>query len=557
MRALLVYNRYLAKKPIFIIMKLFSSYKQNPVIDTHYDVICIGSGLGSLTTASLLARQGKKVLICEKHTTPGGFTHVFTRNDYEWDVGIHYVGDMDRKGSLLRRVFQHITDSQLQWADMGEVYDRVVINGKIFDYVKGLSNWKAKMKTYFPAKEDANAIDQYVQLLFDVNKSSKDYYIKKVMPAYLTFFTRPFTGNAYEQLAQKTTQQVLDSLSNNEELKAVLAAQFGDYGMPPSQSSFVIHAAVALHYMNGGFYPVGGSSEIFKTITPSIMASGGQILVGAAVKEIIVENGVAKGVKMADGKTINAHKVVSGTGLHITFQKLLNEEAQKKIGYVKEVNAMPQSFGHLSLYIGLKHTAQALNLPKANYWIYPNGNNHDAAIQQFLKDYKNEFPVVYISFPGAKNPKFEEQYPGRTTIEIITPAKYEWFAEWENTKWKKRGEAYDALKEYFAQRLLNFLYQYEPQVKGKIDVYELSTPVTTKHFCNYLQGEIYGLDHHPERFASKFLKPKTPIKNLFLTGQDIVTVGIGGALMSGVLTASAITGKNFINEIVKQSNSDK
>ena len=88
-------------------------------------------------------------------------------------------------------------------------------------------------------------------------------------------------------------------------------------------------------------------------------------------------------------------------------------------------------------------------------------------------------------------------------------------------------------------------------MKGKIDVYELSTPVTTKHFCNYMQGEIYGLDHHPERFAKAYLKPKTPIKNLFLTGQDIVTVGIGGALMSGVLTASAITGKNLINEVVK------
>ena len=89
-------------------MKLFQSYKQRPDIAEHYDVICIGSGLGSLTTASLLARKGKKVLVCEKHTTPGGYTHVFTRNDYEWDVGLHYVGDMDRKGSLLRVVFEHI-----------------------------------------------------------------------------------------------------------------------------------------------------------------------------------------------------------------------------------------------------------------------------------------------------------------------------------------------------------------------------------------------------------------------------------------------------------------
>ena len=535
-------------------MKLFQSYKQHPVIDEQYDVICIGSGLGSLTTASLLARKGKKVLICEKHTTPGGFTHVFTRNDYEWDVGIHYVGDMDRKGSLLRMVFEHITDKNLKWADMGEVYDRIIINNKTFEYVKGLQNWRKRMKTYFTTAEDAAAIDKYIALLFEVNKASKDFYVQKVMPRFIKLFAKPFMNSAYATIAQKTTQQVLDELSNNDELKAVLSAQFGDYGMPPSQSSFVIHAAVALHYMNGGFYPVGGSSEIFKTIAPSIIAAGGQILVGAAVKEIWVENGVAKGVIMQDGKIIKSSIVVSGAGVHLTFEKLLTAEAKQKIRFINDVLNIPQSFGHLSLYIGLKHTAKELNLPKANYWIYPNGTNHDKAIDNFLKDYKNEFPVVYISFPGAKNPQFEIQYPGHTTIEIITPAKYEWFAEWENAKWKKRGEDYDKLKEYFAQRLLAYLYKYEPQVKGKIEVYELSTPVTTKHFCNYLQGEIYGLDHHPQRFAKSYLKPKTPIKNLFLTGQDIVTVGIGGALMSGVLTASAITGKNLINEVVKSAN---
>jgi all-trans-retinol 13,14-reductase len=211
------------------------------------------------------------------------------------------------------------------------------------------------------------------------------------------------------------------------------------------------------------------------------------------------------------------------------------------------------SYGHLSLYIGLKHTAEEVQLPKANYWIYPNGNDHDKAIKDYLEDYTKEFPVVYISFPSAKNPVFLKKYPGRATIEIITVAKYDWFKKWENTRWKKRGEEYDVLKEEFAQRLLEHLYQQEPQLRGKIDFYELSTPITTKHFCNYINGEIYGLDHPPARFAKDYLKPQTPIKNLFFTGQDIVTVGIGGALMSGVLTASAITKSNLINEIVKQA----
>lgn len=533
--------------------KLFQSYKQRPVIAEHYDVICIGSGLGSLTTASLLARKGKKVLVCEKHTTPGGFTHVFTRNDYEWDVGLHYVGDMDRKGSLLRVVFEHITDKNLKWADMGEVYDRVVINGKIFNYTKGLQAWKAQLKAYFPTENDARAIDKYVELLFAVNKSSKDFYVKKVMPDFIRKISAPFLNKEYEKYARQTTKEVLDAISDNEELKAVLSAQFGDYGMPPSESSFVIHAAVALHYMNGGFYPVGGSEEIFNTIAPSIINAGGAILIGAGVKEILVEADIAKGVIMQDGKIIKCDVVVSGAGIHITLQQLLSESNRAKFKFWDDAMQLAPSYGHLSLYLGLKHTAEEMRLPKANYWIYPNGNDHDKAIKDYLEDYTKEFPVVYISFPSAKNPVFLEKYPGRATIEIITVAKYDWFKKWENTRWKKRGEEYDALKEEFTQRLLEHLYEQEPQLRGKIDFYELSTPITTKHFCNYINGEIYGLDHPPARFAKDYLKPQTPIKNLFFTGQDIVTVGIGGALMSGVLTASAITKSNLINEIVKQA----
>ncbi|HNE50915.1 MAG TPA: NAD(P)/FAD-dependent oxidoreductase, partial [Chitinophagales bacterium] len=327
--------------------KLFQSYKQRPIIAEHYDVICIGSGLGSLTTASLLARKGKKILVCEKHTTPGGFTHAFTRNDYEWDVGLHYVGDMDRKGSLLRVVFEHITDKNLKWADMGEVYDRVVINGKIYNYHKGLQAWKTQMKAYFPTENDARAIDKYVELLFAVNKSSKDFYVKKVMPDFIRMLSSPFLNKEYEKFAQQTTKEVLDTLSDNEELKAVLSAQFGDYGMPPSKSSFVIHAAVALHYMNGGFYPVGGSEEIFNTIAPSILNAGGAILIGAGVKEIQIEGGVAKGVIMQDGKEIKSDVVVSGAGVHLTLHQLLSESNRKKFKFWNDAQQLAPSYGHL------------------------------------------------------------------------------------------------------------------------------------------------------------------------------------------------------------------
>lgn len=131
-------------------------------------------------------------------------------------------------------------------------------------------------------------------------------------------------------------------------------------------------------------------------------------------------------------------------------------------------------------------------------------------------------------------------------------APYEWFAPWEQERWRNRGSEYEALKEEFSQRLLDYLYQVVPQLKGKIAFYELSTPLSTKLFSNYEFGEIYGLDHTPQRFRIKNLRPQTPIKNLYLTGQDVVSVGIGGALIAGALTAQVVSGKNIMSKIAKR-----
>ena len=107
------------------------------------------------------------------------------------------------------------------------------------------------------------------------------------------------------------------------------------------------------------------------------------------------------------------------------------------------------------------------------------------------------------------------------------------------------------MKDKISKRLLEHLFDHLPNLRNKIDYYELSSPLTTKHFVNYQKGELYGIDHSPQRFNQKFLRPKTPIKGLYLTGQDIVSAGVGGALFSGLITSASITGINFMKKIYK------
>ncbi|WP_055443326.1 phytoene desaturase family protein [Lacinutrix himadriensis] len=526
---------------------MIQSYKKKPELQENYDAIIIGSGIGSLATGALLAKQGQKVLLLERHYEPGGFTHTFKRRGYEWDVGIHYIGDMQHPKSILRKLFSYISDDNLQWADMGDVYDKIIIGDKEYDFVKGVTNFKNKMISYFP--EEEKAITEYINTIFKASKTSKKFYLDKSLPPLLSKLIGGFMRKPYNKYSDQTTYDVLRNLTDNEELIKVLTGQYGDYGLAPKESSFVMHTAVAKHYFAGGSFPVGGSSQIVKTIVPVIAKAGGTLLISAEVDEVIIENNTAKGVKMKDGKSFYAKNIISGAGIMTTYNKLLPEDTVAKHHLKEQLQKVKRSVASTCLYIGLEGSPEELKLPKTNYWIYPEDLDHDASIARYLEDPDQPFPVVYISFPSAKDPDWPNRYPGKSAIDIITLMPSDTFNEWKGTNWKKRGEDYEQLKEKIAQRLLEALFKKLPHLREKVDCYELSTPLTTQHFVNYEEGEIYGLDHSPKRFRQKFLKPRTPIKNFYLTGQDIMTAGIGSALFSGVLTATALTKKNILKKV--------
>lgn len=527
------------------------SFKKNPVLAESYDTIVIGSGIGSMTAAALLSKEGQKVLVLERHYTVGGFTHVFKRKGYEWDVGIHYIGEVGRPQSILKKLFDYVTDSKLEWADMGEVYDRIYIGEQSFDFVKGVQNWKDKMKSYFPGEEEA--IDRYVDLIFEANKSSKNFFMSKSLPTVAASLVGGLMNRKFYSFADQKTYDVLKTLTDNELLIKVLCGQYGDFGLPPKESSFYMHATVVKHYFSGGFFPVGGSSKIAEYIDKVIEKAGGTMLVKAEVKEVLLDKNKAVGIEMSDGTKFYAKNIISGAGIFNSFQKFLPAEVNKRHNLQQSLSKLKPSVAHSCLYVGLNGSPEELGLPKTNFWIYPGDVDHDTCIQRYLEDVNQEFPLVYVSFPSAKDPDWSNRYPGKSTIDIITLLPWEVCAEWDGTPWMKRGEAYNDLKENISQRLLDIIYKHIPAVKGKVDHYELSSPLTTKHFMNYDKGELYGLDHSPSRFRNKALRPKTPVKNYYLTGQDIVTCGVGAAMFAGLLTVSAMGESHILKKVMKSN----
>ena len=513
-----------------------------------YDAVVIGSGMGGLTTAALLSELGWKVCVLEQHYTAGGFTHSYERGGYEWDVGVHYIGEVGA-ATRTRKMFDFLSNGNLKWAPMDAEYDRFYIGDKVFNAIAGKQEFRHNLVRQFP--NEAKAIDAYLKLLDRSGDALSAFGMSRGMPALLRWVAKPWLAWKLRGPFRRLTWDVLSDLTSDRDLIATLCGQWGDMGMPPKRSPFMAHAMIARHYLYGGYYPVGGSWRIAETIIPKIQASGGEVFTYAKVETILVEDGKVTGVEMKDGHRIECACVISSAGVDNTFNHLLPNDVVEHSGYRRRMQNVQPSVAHLGVYIGLQGTAEELGLPRTNFWIYPS-NDYDAALDGFLADKDAEFPIVYVSFPSAKDPDYENRHPGTSTIEIVAPAPYEWFEKWREETWGKRGDDYEAFKQALGERLLEHLYAKLPQLRGKVDYYEVSTPLSTNWFGGYQRGELYGLAHTRERLNQDWLRPKTNIPGLWLTGQDVLTCGVTGAMMAGLVTTMSLVGARKMAPLLKE-----
>ena len=513
-----------------------------------YDAVVVGSGIGGLTVAALLSVVGRKVAVLEQHYTAGGATHSYERAGYEWDVGVHYVGEMGAR-TALRRMMDFLTEGRLGWAPMDARYDRFFIGDLVVDAVAGREPFRDNLCAHFP--REAAAIDRWLELLDEVARAMRTFSMSRTLPSWLGTLAGPWLRRRLPASFGRTTWDVLADLTRDQDLIATLTGQWGDHGLPPRRSAFAVQAMVSRHYLHGGYYPVGGAWRIAESILPRIRAAGGEVFTYARVEQILLNEGRVRGVRMADGHEIECRCVISDAGAANTFGHLLPADAPAVQGLRQRLATLKPSLGHLGVYVGLEATAAELGLPKTNYWIHA-GNDADAALARFEADPAGaEFPVVYLSFPSAKDPDFERRHPGKATVEIVAPVPYEVFAPWAGTTWGKRGDDYEALKARYGERLMEHLYARLPQLRGRIAYWEVSTPLSMQWFNAAPRGELYGLDHDLARLGAEWLRPRTPVPGLWLTGQDVMSCGVAGAMMGGVGCAIALAGARRMMPVLK------
>jgi all-trans-retinol 13,14-reductase len=498
-----------------------------------WDYVVVGSGMGGMTTAAILAKLGRRVLVLEQHYVPGGFTHTFKRKRWTWDVGVHAVGEVDDRAAI-GRLLGRLTDGRLEWSSLGGVYDEFHFPDLRIDFPDNKAAFVANLREAFP--DESRAIDLYFARVREVAGTMKSYYLSRILPPAWASVTDPLLAGAAHRLLEQRTADVLRTITANPRLASVLTAQWGYYGAPPDRSSFAIHALVAKHFLHGGHYPKGGSASIADGLLRTVSAAGGWTRIHAPVREILVRNGRAAGVRLDSGEEILAKKVVSAAGAIPTVARLLPPAAREGT-WAQSILGLRPSPCHVCLYIGFKGDIRKAGAGPANKWFYETWAD-DAVVWDVTRE-GAEAPVLYTSFPSLKDPSHDPGPDQLHTGEVVTFVPWDAFTRWRDGRWRKRGEDYEALKKRLSETLLSQLLRHMPALEPMIAYHELSTPLSTEHFTRAASGAIYGIEPTPARFQNPWLRPRTPIPGLYLSGSDMATVGVIGAMVGGALAAIA------------------
>jgi len=507
--------------------------------ENGFDVIVIGSGMGGMTTAAALSRLDHKVLLLEQAQTIGGLTHAFTRDGFSWDVGLHYCG-MFGHDQFAGRILDWLSGGTIEFRSIGTVYDTLHFPDD-FEISVGrpAAAYKMELKDRFP--DNAAEIDAYFEAVLSAEEAAHMVGAERAIPEPFRSAHHWWNKRKIQRWCSRTTGEVIAELISNPRLAAVLSAQWGTYGGKPNEASFAFHATVMGHYLEGAGYPVGGAAAIARGLVPVIEAAGGSARAGTPVSEILLEDGKAVGVRTGSGEEINAPFIVSAIGAGETVKHLLPEDIREQ-HWAREIATFKSSICHFQVYLGFEGDIARHGATRTNHWFYESWDTNDAI---WTAADGEPIPMMFVSFPSLKDPAHDPGPSNKHTGEILVWADWSSVAEFAAGGAKERANEWAAFKQNIESKMMEYFVEKFPPLAPFIVYRELGTPLATASFTGHEKGGFYGVETTPRRMLSDALNARTPVPGLFLSGQDVMSPGIAGALSGGLFGAAAIDPRVF------------
>ncbi|MBI4669086.1 MAG: NAD(P)/FAD-dependent oxidoreductase [Elusimicrobia bacterium] len=501
-----------------------------------FDAVVIGSGAGGLTTALCLAQAGLKTAIFEQHNLPGGWCHSFSLQGYRFSPGVHYVGELE-EGERFRTIYEKLGVS----ADMAfyelnpQGFEHIIVGQDRFDIPKGLTAYADRLKSRFPGEKNGidecfktieGGIGKGLKALSGVEKPVDMLSMARHAPSFIRWGTQSAAG-------------LIANFVRHPFLKAILLAQCGDHGLAPSSAPALIHAAIMSHYFNGAYYPQGGGGSIARAFILALKRAGGEIHTGVPVAKILIENGKAIGVRLADNTEIRSKHVVSNADPDMTFRRLIGiNNLSGKLR--RKLEKTRYSISCLSLFMAVDMDLKAAGFDSGNYWYYESPDIDGIYTKMAASENlgTGSLPSLFITITTLKDPS--KNYHGRHTLEIFTFVNFKPFEAWADSVHGRRPAEYEAFKNRLKDAMLKAAAKIIPGIEEHVVFAEVGTPLTNLHFCAAAQGCLYGTEKSKWQIGPWSYPIRTEIENLYLCGQNTYSHGVMGVTISGLFAADKI-----------------
>ena len=515
------------------------------------DAIVVGAGLGGLSTAAFLATNGRRTLVLEQNQVVGGSSQVFRRqgNRYEFDVGVHYIGDCAPGGTVDRLMRGLGLQDRIEFSELDpDGFSTITLPGKTFRVPQGWQAYEDRLAATFPDQEAG--IRRCVRTLRTVAEE-----IRADRPESLrSVVARAASLRSMLWWGLRPLARLYDACGLTQEVRTVIAGESGDYGLPPSKASVALHAGFLDHYLKAGaFYPKGGGQVIGARLTEVVTAHGGAVRTKARVDRILVEDGRATGVRLVGGEEVHAPVVVSNADIRRTYLELVGRE-HLPARLRRRVEGFRMALPLFSLYLAVDFDVRE-RFPNSTSWIYPHADMEAMYADARAGRVPAQVPV-FLTSGTLKDPQGTHTAPpGHSTLELMTiaPADHDTWGVGEGPvagERYSRAPSYLAVKEKLAEAVLDTASLLIPDLREHIVYQDASTPITQERFTLSTAGSCYGLEMTIDQLGPFRPDVTSAIPGLFLAGASTRHQhGIVATLNGGVGTAGAVLGRDLFAEL--------